>query len=136
MLVQGHIAQALERVVGIKLLGSDGCGAPVGALADASGARMTPVNDLEGTHLLARIKDNFLAAGGEDHEVVIELIEVEIKGCEDPLLAIDHAHVIGGETDSAEHGEVEESDVPAVAASLRPGVLGALGHLYVELLQL
>ena len=39
---------------------------------------------LEGAHFFAGVEDDFLAADGENDDVIVELVEVQIAGCEDP----------------------------------------------------
>ena len=69
MLVDGEVADANKGVSFVVLkLGGD-CVMVVGALADAAGSGVTPIEGLEGAHFFAGIEDDILASGVEDHEV-------------------------------------------------------------------
>ena len=72
----------------------------------------------------------------EKHDGVIELVNDEVGDIEDALLTIDDLHGIGGEAGGAQHGQIEQGDVFAGAALLLPGILGVLGGLQFELLEL
>ena len=133
--VQGEVAVAQQGIGGVGVRRRTGGRVAVPALADAGGAFVLPMHGLEGTHLLAGIEEDLFAAGAEDNEDVVELVGAEVAGIEDAFVAIDHLHGDGVEACGAQHGDVEQGDVVARAALLRPGVLGALGGFQVELLE-
>src|SRR5438067_1810961 len=120
MLVQGHVAQALEAVGAIHLLGCNGGGPPVGRLANAYRGGVAPVNGLEGTHLLPGIENDVFSACTEDHDIVIELIEIQVPRLKYAALAIDHLHRKGTEAGGAQHGEIEKGNIVAAAGLLGP----------------
>jgi len=136
VLVEVDVAGAGDGVGGVGQHGGDGEAATGGGLADAAGAGVLPTDDLEGAHFFARVEVDILAGKGEDDDVVVELIDVEVSGGKDAAVAIDNLHVVGGEAGGAEHGEIEQSDVLTGAALLGPGVLGAFGLVQAELLEL
>ena len=136
VLVEVDVAGAGDGVGGVGLHGRDGEAAASGGLAEAAGAGVLPTDDLEGAHFFAGVEVDLLAGEGEDDDVVVELIDVEVAGGEDAAVTIDDFHVVGSEAGGAEHGEIEQGYVLTGAALLRPGVFGALGFMQSENLEL
>ena len=97
---------------------------------------MPPAHSPKRAILLAWIEYGIFAAGGQNHNRIIELTDLHVIWIEDPAGAVHNLEGISRKLGRAQHGQVKQRDVFAVAAFLRPCVLGPLLHLQLQFLPL
>ncbi len=90
MRIDGQLAATLDGVRAENLGWCHGSRWSISTLPQAPCVRVPPIDGPEGTHLLAGIEKNLLAADAQSHQQVVKLVESHVIGIEDAVIAIDH----------------------------------------------